>query len=77
MGRLSGNIASELVFEFPKSVRSDCHLTLEFIPDEHDLLYITFFPECLHFIPFHFLRIGSSLIEEHPANTDEKYNVKP
>ena len=52
-------------------------MTFKFVPYEHDFLDVTCKPLLLYLVPLLFLRIGTILIEEHPAYSDEQKDVYP
>ena len=77
MGRLLRNHSSKLILELAEPVRSDGHLTFKLVSDEHDLLDIAGKPLLLDLIPLYLLRIGTVLIEEHPADSDKEQDIYP
>ena len=77
MGGLLRNNASELVGVFCKSVRLDSDPSLKIVPYEYYFLDITGLYLFFYICPFNLLRIGASLIEEHPYYADDKDYIKP
>ena len=68
---------AKLLLELAETVRSDGNMSLEFISDEHHLLDVSGEPLLLNLIPFLLLRIGTALVKEHPAYSDEDQDVYP
>ena len=77
MRRLDRNLSAELICIRCNAVRTHGYATLELISDEHYLLDISIQPLLLHISPLLFLRIGTTLIEEHPAYTDHQKDIYP
>ena len=52
-------------------------MTFELVSYENDFLDVTGKPLLLDVSPLLLLRIGSALVEEHPADTDKEDDVYP
>ncbi len=75
MRRLFRNIPSESRHIFLKPVRLYGHHSLILVPDESDFLYVTVKPLLRDIGPFFLLRIRPSLVEEHPSDAYEQYDI--
>ena len=77
MRRAWRNLSAELVGVLVQPVRADGDVALEVIPYEIDLLDVPAAEHLLDLGPFDLLRIGSAVVEQKPADSQNQDKVKP
>ena len=77
MRRLLRKIAAEITLEFLELIRFDGHLTFKLVSDKDHLFDIAGKPLLLNLGPLLLLRICTTLVEEHPTNTQKQQEVDP